>query len=400
MTKRIASSLLIGLLGPMNPAFSATYFVTKAEDDDGPCTVDDCALREAVLAAQWPDPYPAEPDVVEIPRGTYRLSLSGPGAGQGLRGSLAVLGAHLLLRGDPRGGVVVQSDGTDSVLFSFLSSLDVEDVTFEGGRSDYGGGLDIVFGYLDLTRTTVRSNHAAVAGGGLHILEANVEIRNSTISGNSCDDRGGGVFGKTDISPPHASFSLINSTVSGNSAAVGAGLAGELEMGIGVHHTTLVANSAPVGSAIASHRPPFVENSLIEGDCVYSTGYSNGNNLESPGATCFSPHPGDLQYVSDLGLAPLDENGGPTATHALLRTSPAIDAARSDICLTPDQRGFSRPVDGDLDGFPRCDSGAFEFGGRRPAIEIPTLQATALWALALILALLGISRASNARKSI
>ena len=43
-------------------------------------------------------------------------------------------------------------------------------------------------------------------------------------------------------------------------------------------------------------------------------------------------------------LGPLQDNGGPTFTHALLPGSPAIDAGRS-VGLTTDQRGAPRPVD-------------------------------------------------------
>src|SRR5205823_2583386 len=73
----------------------------------------------------------------------------------------------------------------------------------------------------------------------------------------------------------------------------------------------------------------------------------------------------------DPKLAPLASNGGPTQTHALLATSPAIDAG--DIsCASTDQRGLSRQG--------TCDMGAFEFGcfawrtnGPNSGSEIATL---------------------------
>ena len=48
------------------------------------------------------------------------------------------------------------------------------------------------------------------------------------------------------------------------------------------------------------------------------------------------------------------DNGGATATHALLEGSPAIDAADPDVCPTADQRGVPRPQG------PACDVGAVE----------------------------------------
>jgi CSLREA domain-containing protein len=47
--------------------------VTKQADDDGPCLPDDCALREAVIAA---NEAPGA-DTISLPRGEYRLTLEG-----------------------------------------------------------------------------------------------------------------------------------------------------------------------------------------------------------------------------------------------------------------------------------------------------------------------------------
>jgi hypothetical protein len=54
-------------------------------------------------------------------------------------------------------------------------------------------------------------------------------------------------------------------------------------------------------------------------------------------------------------------------THALLEDSPAVDAGSPDGCkdqdgklLKTDQRGETRPQDGDLNGSQICDIGAYE----------------------------------------
>ena len=66
-------------------------------------------------------------------------------------------------------------------------------------------------------------------------------------------------------------------------------------------------------------------------------------------------------------LGPLQNNGGPTQTHALVAGSPAIDAGNPNGCrdnagvlLHTDQRGFLRPADGNNDGTSGCDIGAYE----------------------------------------
>jgi len=66
-------------------------------------------------------------------------------------------------------------------------------------------------------------------------------------------------------------------------------------------------------------------------------------------------------------LAPAD-NGGPTLTSALLFGSPAIDAGDNSTCASTDQRGAHRPVG------PKCDLGAFEFGGLVPRLWVPIVR--------------------------
>jgi hypothetical protein len=86
----------------------------------------------------------------------------------------------------------------------------------------------------------------------------------------------------------------------------------------------------------------------------------------SPDATDIVPPAGVLlNNILDPTLA---NNGGPTQqTHALVPGSPAIDAGGTDCTdatgapLTTDQRGKPRLVDGNGDGTPACDIGAFEF---------------------------------------
>ena len=90
------------------------------------------------------------------------------------------------------------------------------------------------------------------------------------------------------------------------------------------------------------------------GNCVNSGGVLNsqGYNLESAN-TCNFTSLTDL-HDTDPVLGPLQANGGPTVTHALLAGSPAIDKG-SAICLKTDQRGLARPQ-----GI-ACDIGAYEF---------------------------------------
>ena len=69
---------------------------------------------------------------------------------------------------------------------------------------------------------------------------------------------------------------------------------------------------------------------------------------------------GDIVGV-DPKLGPLQDNGGPTPTMALLPGSPAIDAGANPLGLTSDQRGYSPRVVGAA-----ADIGAYELGANAP----------------------------------
>ena len=101
-----------------------------------------------------------------------------------------------------------------------------------------------------------------------------------------------------------------------------------------------------------------VEGTLIQGSCTLEQAVtSSGYNIESPGDTCGLDQGSDLVGASfeSLELGPLQDNGGPTQTHALGEGSVAIDVIPADMCeVDEDQRGEPRP------GGTMCDVGAFE----------------------------------------
>jgi hypothetical protein len=62
-----------------------------------------------------------------------------------------------------------------------------------------------------------------------------------------------------------------------------------------------------------------------------------------------------VSNVLDAGLGLLQDNGGPTRTHALLAGSVAIDTGLRDVLPVTDQRGNLRPLQSPV------DIGAYEF---------------------------------------
>jgi hypothetical protein len=107
-----------------------------------------------------------------------------------------------------------------------------------------------------------------------------------------------------------------------------------------------------------------VANNAVAQCLVPDGGVLAFGSLISDGTCNLWPGGGNLSGV-DPKLRPLAwSNPGSTlvrTTHALRHTSPAIDAASSDYCQADDQRGVSRPIDGNGDGAADCDIGAFEY---------------------------------------
>ena len=243
------------------------------------------------------------------------------------------------------------------------------------GSESLGGGIFNNSGALAIANSTISGNSAAAScppprpppfgrefchtgGGGIFVGNGTVTISNSTISGNGANAAGG--------IDNRGTLTISNSTVSGNRAsflfnAVGGGV---LNGGVlAINNSTISGNSAHGGGGI--YGTATLQNSIVAnntgGNC-YGTLKSNGHNLSSDGSCNFN-HAGDLNNHDPL-LGPLQNNGGPTETMALLPGSPAIDAGNPSGCtdgqghlLKTDQRGMPRPDREDIVG---CDMGAYE----------------------------------------
>jgi hypothetical protein len=88
---------------------------------------------------------------------------------------------------------------------------------------------------------------------------------------------------------------------------------------------------------------------------------------------------GTLAAPLDPKLGPLQNNGGPTWTRALLIGSPAIDQGTSDGLIT-DQRGRLRSVDNpaiaNTTGGDGTDIGAFEVQSQAVSLAVPQRSGT------------------------
>jgi len=207
---------------------------------------------------------------------------------------------------------------------------------------DYSGGAISNFnGSLTLLNSTVTQNLSHYHGGAIFVGgTGTARIVNSTITQNQAVHNGGAIYMQE-----NAAVEIINSTFAGNSAQA----ANEILMtGSG---SLTVTNSLFACAPESTSCYDYPAGSLTSTNSILGTG-----------------------ILADFGLSPLADRGGPTQTMALLPGSPAIDAGDNENCPDTDQRGMTRPQDGNNDGSAICDIGAFE---SEPDTTPPTVSSIA-----------------------
>jgi Bacterial Ig-like domain (group 3) len=237
----------------------------------------------------------------------------------------------------------------------------VTDCTFSGNTtSGQGGG--IVNGTLEtkcvliLTDSTLSGNTSTNGGGGGLLTRGTSTLTDDTIVDNSA---GGGLNND-------GTATIVDCTISGNTTANAGG--GIYNGGLGPNvvklYDTIVAGnfSTQSGSAVASDIDINNGTTLSGSFDLIGVGGSGGLVNGSSGNIV-------LTTLTDLGLAPLGDYGGPTETMALEKNSVAIGAGKSNISgvtlPTTDQRGF--PLD-----TPHQDIGAFQTSSGGPLVVAVT----------------------------
>ncbi len=292
-------------------------------------------------------------------------SAGGNGGGvynDGLGGTAMLTVSNCTLSGNSAldGGGIANAGGTLAIFNSSIISNSVSQTSGLGGGIYNGGPLII-------TNSTLSGNSARL-GGGIYNA-GTLTIANSTLAGNSAKLGGGIDNGGT--------LAIANSTLSGNSATGEFGMDGGAILNEGVltiFNSTLSGNSATIGGGIFNGGGAVIA-ALEVGNTILNAGAlgptitntsgtvtSDGYNLSSDGGGGYLIQPTDLINTNPM-LGPLQDNGGPTWTHALKPGSPAIDAGNG-FGLAADQRGRARTVDlpyvANAAGGDGSDIGAFE----------------------------------------
>ncbi|HKG60174.1 MAG TPA: Ig-like domain-containing protein [Pyrinomonadaceae bacterium] len=238
---------------------------------------------------------------------------------------------------------------------------------------------------VSIVGLTISGSNSGSADGGAILNDGALTIVGSTLSGNTSGIDGGAIS----TTATATSLTLINTTISGNKAN-----------GSGGGVIVLGGTMTSINSTITNNTADFDDNNLGDGGGIRAQAGTtilkntivSGNFNKTSGSDVVEDISGTIDASSSFnliggvaGLGPLANNGGTTQTHALLPTSPAIEAGSNanlpadtldldgDLdtaeALPVDQRGtsFPRVADSaDPDAIQTVDIGAFEL---HPSVE-------------------------------
>lgn len=319
------------------------------------------------------------------------------GAGNALTVSnVTVSGNHASGKG---GGISATGSGN----FALSNST----ITANTSNSE-GAGLNIENAHATITNSTIADNIATCTvstycTGGIYVSGARVDFTHSTISGNSATCTATPCYTIGAVYAWVSAMTFVDSTISGNSATSGDSVVGGIweshgtistYHGLTLTNSTVAGNSATATSATATNAAGGVliglhydtgamtaANSII----AANTATLSGNASPTPDVNINAAHAataaisfsvlgtaastaftGNSNVFSDTpGLGPLQNNGGPTRTLALLAGSVAINAGSNALALdanaqplTTDQTGAVRIFNATV------DIGAYEWSDR------------------------------------
>jgi hypothetical protein len=240
-------------------------------------------------------------------------------------------------------------------IFSVGSPLTLINSTFSGNAASAAGGGVCTFETMPFLARgcTISDNYAAMQGGGLNFQGHVGTVQNCTISGNAtaADGAGSALVEYADLAEGAPTLTLTACTVAGNTGTMNGAIAiAPFNDGFGMTNRMLSTLVGPNAGPNFAFYGPFTFLDLGNNlDTDGSSGLVNGVNGDQVG-TSASP--------IDPKLGPLQNNGGPTETMALLVASPALGGGSCHDAegapLGVDQRGFPRPAT------TGCDIGAYE----------------------------------------
>ncbi|GAB4191766.1 MAG: CSLREA domain-containing protein [Wenzhouxiangellaceae bacterium] len=228
----------------------------------------------------------------------------------------------------------------------------------------------------------------------LHLVD--VVFRNNVVDSSGSALGGGMLSEGCDVEMENVTF-VGNEAISSNGTSVGGGLAVFADKNantVTLTNVTFVDNTAAIGGGffqddsaaspitVSMTNVTFADNTaVVDGDHVFQAsgetrlrnvlfGPSAGDDCGGDTAPVFTLLGGNMDSDGSCGVELTEANpglasalanrGGFTPVLALLPGAAAIDAGTNTGCPSTDQRGETRPFDGDNDQTATCDIGAFE----------------------------------------
>ncbi|TWT95439.1 choice-of-anchor Q domain-containing protein [Neorhodopirellula pilleata] len=363
---------------------SPTLLVTTLEDeadfDTGPLST--LSLREAIgLANGFRDPSMVDaisflPELFDFGLAIIELTL----------GELSIED-DLKINGPGAKSLTIDAGGNSRVFNILRGDVTLEGLDITGGIAENGGAIqNLGHGFLNISQSWIHDNAATGNGGAIHLGEDSrtLRIMDSTLSSNTAMSQGGAIYLATAFTQQGIA-EVFNSTISGNAAPLGSGIADSSNSSIDVvlRNSTLTNNT---GEA-AFYASGTAYNSIIAGnhfDGDFNSPDLSGihapvlfssiigkrlsfDSFEEPQAPDRNGNLIGSEIAIDPRLGPLADNGGPTPTHALLPDSPALNSGNP--VFLPDEMvevdgvgGFVAPISSDQRGVPRIQLGAVDIG--------------------------------------
>ena len=280
-------------------------------------------------------------------------------------------------------------------LYSASGTLAIHDSEISNNSAANGAGIYGNSAIITIDNSRLSDNQASAEGGAVYSNSTTLTISNSTLADNVADGDGGGISAHSSstavvgsvlsdnwaqdggaIYSDAATMIITQSTLSDNVASGDGGALCSASGTVTISSCTISDNVAAStgGGLCAVSDAPAVKNTIVAGNTTSGlprdvdgwflsqghnligaagagSGFTNGSNGDQVGT---------MSNPLDALLGPLQDNGGPTRTQALLPGSPAIDGGDSVQVASTDQRGLARIFDGDGDGTATIDIGAFE----------------------------------------
>lgn len=248
---------------------TTTLDAVDLDPGDGVCeiAVGGCSLRAAIQEVNALDTTGA-PHQINVPAGTYELTIAGSDESGSLTGDLNVR-ASVAIVGAGSTSTIIDAGGIDRVLDVAVGNVTVQGLTVRGGlvgddelAFEFTGGGIRNQANLTLVDSVVTGNVAG-SGAGIANYGGTLRIQRSVITGNgdSTTSRGGGVFNYSNYDATNVE--IIESTISNNRARDGGGVmnfAYDGAANVVIRRSTISGNTATSGGAIVN------SSTLIYGD--------------------------------------------------------------------------------------------------------------------------------------